>query len=74
MKFTIYSGPNCAWCSRAKVLMNTKLVPFEEKTVAELKERMPTARTIPQIFVGEQHIGGYEDLVKFLSENETGNS
>lgn len=54
--------------------MNTKLVPFEEKTVAELKERMPTARTIPQIFVGEQHIGGYEDLVKFLSENETGNS
>lgn len=74
MKLTIYTGPNCAWCTRAKNFMNQKLIPFEEKTVAELKERMPDVRTIPQIFAGEQYIGGYEDLVDYFSGTETSNS
>jgi glutaredoxin 3 len=74
MNFTIYSGPACAWCTRAKQLLKDKNIPFEEKGVPELKERMPSARTIPQVFVGDQHIGGYEDLVKFLNDGPHNNS
>jgi glutaredoxin 3 len=74
MKFTIYTGPNCTWCTRAKNFMNQKLIPYEEKTVAELKERMPEARSIPQLFVGDEHIGGYQELVDYFSGTETSNS
>lgn len=81
MILTIYSQPNCTYCEQAKALMKSKGVEFQElilnvgqkqeegKTyvpVVTLKERLPGAKSVPQIFEGNTHIGGYNELVKFL--------
>lgn len=64
----IYTGPNCGYCVRAKALLNRKKLPYREFDVSvadhhlELLRRLPRARTIPQIFIGDRHVGGCEDL------------
>jgi glutaredoxin 3 len=78
---TIYSKPSCTFCDQAKALLESKGIEFSElildvgqeqdpaKTyvpVASLKERVPTARTVPQIFNDDAHIGGYMELRTFL--------
>lgn len=66
---TIYTSAFCGFCHRAKHLLETKGVTFKEIDVtadAELRrvmaERAGGKRSVPQIFVGETHIGGYTDL------------
>lgn len=68
-QITVYSGPNCPYCQRAKMLLQKKGVAFEEIDVradpARLDEMMKRAngrKTIPQIFIGGRHIGGCDDL------------
>jgi glutaredoxin 3 len=64
----IYTTPYCPYCVRAKRLLERKGVPYEEIDVADddraridLAER--TGRlTVPQIFIGEEHVGGSDDL------------
>ena len=64
----IYTGPNCGYCQRAKALLNRKKLPYREFDISathnhqQLLRRLPRARTIPQIFIGERHLGGCEDL------------
>ncbi len=65
---TIYSSDFCPYCMRAKALLRSKGVAFDEICVdgrPDLREEM-TARagrhTVPQIWVGEQHVGGCDDL------------
>ena len=64
----IYTGALCGYCAMAKRLLQDKGVAFEEIPVdmdvlrrAEMEQRSGR-RTVPQIFIGEQHIGGYDDL------------
>jgi glutaredoxin 3 len=64
----IYTTPYCPYCVRAKRLLEGKGVPYEEVDVAnddqariELAERTGR-RTVPQIFIGEDHVGGSDDL------------
>ena len=66
---TVYSGPFCPFCDRAKMLLKQKGVAFEDFDVkgdtAKLKEMLQKSggkRTIPQIFINGQHIGGCDDL------------
>lgn len=65
----IYTTPICPYCARAKALLTDKGAPFEEVDVymdaAARKEMMTRSgrRTVPQIFIGERHIGGCDDLV-----------
>ena len=68
-KFRIYTTPICPYCARAKALLTRKGVTFEEVDVymdaAARKEMLETSRgkrTVPQIFIGERHIGGCDDL------------
>lgn len=67
-KVEIYTTPTCPYCHAAKALLGEKGVEFEEITVvdAELRaamtQRAHGRRTVPQIFVGETHVGGYDDL------------
>jgi glutaredoxin 3 len=68
-KVRIYTTPICPYCSRAKSLFRQKGVEFEEIDVYmdaaardEMQERAGGARTVPQIFIGEQHIGGCDEL------------
>lgn len=69
-KITIYSKPNCPYCVSAKQFLSSKGYMFEEKVVGvnatreELLEAAPNARTVPQIIINGNLIGGYDDLVR----------
>lgn len=71
----VYTTNYCGFCVRAKDLLSKKGVPFQEIDVTEddaERERLVEAsggqRTVPQIFIGETHVGGYSDLVKLDGE------
>lgn len=66
---TIYTKSWCPYCTRAKALLSSKGVSFAEIDIEKHPEERPTmiARangrtTVPQIFIGERHIGGADDL------------
>lgn len=65
---TIYSTRFCGSCQRAKALFELKQVPYTEVRVDEQPERRVEMmhktgrRTVPQIFVGEHHVGGFDEL------------
>jgi glutaredoxin 3 len=64
----MYSTPWCPYCDRARALLTRKGVPFQEIDVeAQPEQRMEMIRrsgrrTVPQIFIGERHIGGSDDM------------
>ena len=65
----IYTSPLCGFCHAAKRLLDQKGVSYAESDVmaqpdrkAEMIERANGGRTVPQIFVGETHVGGCDDL------------
>lgn len=64
----IFTGPGCGYCEAAKALLTRHKLAFTERDVsepavlAEFRERLPRIRSIPQIFIDGEHIGGYEDL------------
>jgi len=68
-KVVIYTGPLCNYCSAAKHLLNKKKISYTEFDIAvdsskrqEMQEKTNGARTIPQIFIGDNHVGGYNEL------------
>ena len=68
-KVEIYTKFGCGYCVRAKHLLTSKSVDFTEYDItlggpkrAEMLERAPGAMTVPQIFIGEHHVGGSDDL------------
>jgi glutaredoxin 3 len=65
----IYTTPYCPYCGWAKELLNRKGVPFTEIDVsgdrslrAEMTQRALGRTTVPQIFIGDTHVGGCDDL------------
>ena len=76
MKYVeIYTGPLCAHCDRAKALLNKKGVSYKEINIAldskimdEMIKKTNGMKTIPQIFIDGQHIGGNDKLQ--ILENE----
>ena len=65
----IYTSPLCGFCHAAKRLLNQKGVNFTEIDVlsnpdrkAEMVQRANGGRTVPQIFIGDKHVGGSDDL------------
>lgn len=65
---TIYTKPTCPYCAAAKALLRNKGVGFTETDVSAgsgLREEMTERsgrHTVPQIFIGDTHVGGYDDL------------
>ena len=66
----IYTKTFCSYCWRAKMLLESKGVAFKEISVdfggevrQQMLERSNGRTTVPQIFIGENHIGGCDDLV-----------
>jgi glutaredoxin 3 len=66
---TIYTAACCPYCDRAKALLRRKGAVFEEIDVtlrprlrAEMRDKAGGRNTVPQIFVGEHHVGGCDDL------------
>ena len=70
----IYSKSNCVFCDKAKYYFAQNDIPYVEHNVeiAEIFEmllqRNPIARTMPQIFVDDQLIGGYTDLMEWVEK------
>ena len=65
----IYTGPLCIFCDWAKALLEKKGVPFKEiyigddpSKMEEMIKKANGMRTVPQIFIGGQHIGGNDKL------------
>jgi len=69
MTIDVYTSPLCPYCSRAKRLLSEKGVAFveidlfvEPKRRPEMLERSGGRTSVPQIFIGETHVGGCDDL------------
>jgi glutaredoxin 3 len=66
----IYSTDNCPWCTRAKSLLRTKGLDFKEIDISSDHARAlemivrSGRRTVPQIFIDDQPIGGFDELSK----------
>jgi glutaredoxin 3 len=65
----IYTRPGCGYCSAAKSLLTRKKVAFTERNVAtapalrdEMYDRAGAGSTFPQIFIGQTHVGGCDEL------------
>ena len=82
MIYTIYSQPGCTACEQAKNLLKSKGLEYVElilnvgqkqeegKTyvpLTHLKERVPDAKSVPQIFHGKWYVGGLNELKPYLS-------
>lgn len=67
-KAIIWSKENCPFCVQAKALLEARGIEYEERNVSrdwtkeQLLEAVPTARTLPQIFLDDNYIGGFTDL------------
>ena len=66
---TMYATGWCPYCDRARGLLQRKGVPFSEVKVDEdpaqrdtMLRRSGGRRTVPQIFIGDRHVGGFDDL------------
>jgi glutaredoxin 3 len=76
-KVTIYTSIYCPYCMSAKGLLDSKGVPYDEISVdgrsavrAEMTAKAGGRHTVPQIWIGERHIGGCDDLYALDAEGE----
>ncbi len=76
-KIKIYTTPICPYCVRAKALLKKKGASFEEVDVfmdadarAEMESKSEGRRTVPQIFIGDRHVGGCDDLYALESRGQ----
>ncbi len=70
LEIVMYSTHVCPYCDRARALLQRKQAEFREIKVdtqpAErdiMMQRSGGRRTVPQIFIGERHVGGFDDLI-----------
>lgn len=74
MKAIVWSKYSCAFCEQAKALLKRNNIDFEERKIGEdwtreqLLEAVPTARTVPQIFLNDEYIGGFTELQQRLRQ------
>jgi glutaredoxin 3 len=72
MKAIIWSKDICPYCIQAKKLLEFKGIEYEERKIGagftkeELLEEIPMARSVPQIIIDDEYVGGYTELKKHL--------
>lgn len=74
MKVIIWSKNQCTYCDQAKRLLESKGIEYEERNIngdtwtkEQLLEAVPQARSVPQIFVDDEYVGGFNELREVLS-------
>ena len=76
----MYSKDNCPFCEKAQHLLAQHNIDVEVKKVGvdvtreELLELLPNARSVPQIFLYGNYIGGYDQLTEYFENNTTGST
>jgi len=73
----IYTLPVCPYCERAKNILKIKKVEYLEKDISESREvakemivKSGGRKTVPQIFIGDYHVGGCDDLEALINSNK----
>ena len=72
----VYSTPNCPFCVRAKALLKSKNLSFQEIDVSNDVEslqkmvQLSGLRTVPQIFINNQSIGGFDELSQLNADGD----
>jgi glutaredoxin len=73
LKVEIYTKDFCIWCDRAKDLLNSHSIDFNEINISDDDTRIKfyenignNVKTVPQIFIDGERIGGYQDLREWL--------
>lgn len=72
MKAIVWSKDYCPYCVQAKALLESNNIEYEERVIGkewtkkQLLEAVPNARTVPQIFLGDEYVGGYTELKQRL--------
>jgi glutaredoxin len=72
MKAVVWSKDACPFCVQAKALLESRGIEFEERNVStdwtreQLLAAVPNARTLPQIFLDDNYVGGFTELRKHL--------
>lgn len=75
-KVVVYSKENCPYCRLAKQLLTAKNIAFDEIRIdqddskREEMIRLSNRRTVPQIFINDQSIGGYDDLAELAKSGK----
>jgi glutaredoxin len=78
MTAIVWSKDNCTFCDQAKALLEQRNIAYEERKIGygytreDLLAAVPTARTVPQIFVNNNHVGGFTELRKYIEETAGG--
>ena len=74
---TIYTKPFCPYCARAEALLTKKGVKYDEivaamdpEKKAEMMQRSGGRSTYPQVFIGDKHVGGSDDLAALDASGE----
>ena len=76
MKAIVWSKNQCPYCTQAKALLESRGIEYEERNIEDgwdkedLLAAVPTARTLPQIFLDDQLIGGFTELRKHFSTED----
>ena len=74
MKAIVWSKNQCPYCVQAKALLESRGIEYEERNIndgwdkEDLLAAVPNARTVPQIFLDEELVGGFNELRKRLTE------
>jgi len=72
MKAIVWSKDYCPFCVQAKVLLESKGIEIEERDIGQdwtreqMLEAVPDAKTVPQIFLDDEYIGGFTELKQRL--------
>ena len=75
-EITIYTANRCAYCNAAKKLLESKSLTYNEINIDEdtsKRDELVTRtqrRTVPQIFIGDHHVGGFDDLAELNSDGK----
>lgn len=72
----IYTGHRCAYCNAAKKMLDSKNVAYteinihEDSAKAEEMVERTKRQTVPQIFIGDIHVGGFDDMAALNTEGK----
>jgi glutaredoxin len=78
MSAIVWSTDNCTFCDQAKALLEQRNIAYEEKKIGngytqeQLLAAVPAAKTVPQIFVNKNYIGGFTELRRYIEETAGG--
>ena len=78
MKAIVWSKDGCPYCVQAKSLLESRNIEYEERNInqdwtrEQLLEAVPTARTLPQIIINNNLVGGFTELRRYIEETSGG--